>query len=196
MKKSNLYSIVILMLSIQICSAQDKQVLHIDSVCNDIKKQIDEGVVLPHTISYVVNRPAIGIQKTTLDFYYNAMSCENYDYNPKTDSVEYMVHPVLYKVVMKYNVAASEFVSKEYYYENEKPVFLISVIKSDYDNSGADSLRVYFDGGKIIKIEKYQNLVISEITSADNDTAKSAINYAEEYLVFFRQMNALEYKQH
>ncbi|MFH0867008.1 MAG: hypothetical protein V1904_12500 [Bacteroidota bacterium] len=177
-------------------SGQNTLILHIDSVCNDINKQIEYEVVLPHTISYIVNRPAIGIQRTTLDFYYNAMSCENYDYDPLTDSVDYVVHPELYKVVMKYNVAASEFVRKEYYYDNGTLIFFEAVVNSVYNDTGIDSLRAYFDGSNLQKIEKYKNSEISEATSTVNETAENAVSYAKEYLAFFKQMNALEYRQH
>ena len=194
MKK--IFYTLFLVFCIRICSGQNAQILYIDSICNDINKQIEYEVVLPHTISYIVNRPAIGIQKTTLDFYYNAMSCENYDYDPLTDSVEYIVHPELYRVVMKYNVAASEFVRKEYYYDNGTLIFFGTVINSVYYDTGIDSVRVYYQGSGIHKLEKFENGKASEITPADKETAESAVSFANEYLAFFKQMNALEYRQH
>ncbi len=193
---NKIFFTLVFVISVHICPGQNARILFIDSVCNNINKQINDDVVLPHTISYIVNRPAIGIQKTTIDFYYNALSCEYYDYNPLTDSVTYVENPLLYKVVMKYNVAASEFVSKEYYYENEKLVFFAAVTNSVYYDSGIDSLRVYYQGSGIHKLEKFENSKASEITSADKETAESAVSFANEYLGFFKQMNALEYRQH
>lgn len=178
------------------CSGQNTREFKIDSLCDSINKEIVDEITLPHTVSCIVNRPAIGIQKTNLKFFYNTMYCEHYDYDPLTDSVLYIVNPVLCKVVMDYNIAASELVRKEYYYKKEKLVCFVAVINSIYNDQGIDSLKAYFDGSNMLKIEKYNNLFVAEVTPADKKVAEDALLFANEYLVFFRQMNALEYKQH
>lgn len=157
MKIIKFFSATFLFLTASLCYGQDKQVMHIDSVCYDINNQIEQGVVMPHTISYIVNRPAIGIQKTTIEFYYNALSCENWDYDPATDSVSYIRHPELMKVVMSYNIAAAEFVKKTYFYEKEKLVFFESVVHSEYNAGNTDSLHVYYISTDERKFDKYVN---------------------------------------
>jgi hypothetical protein len=196
MKKCKLICFVVLVLSAYLCNAQDKQILYIDSICNDINKQIEEGVVMPHTINYVVNRPAIGIQNTTLEFYYNALSSENWDYDKAADSVTYAIHKELYKVVMSYNVAASEFIRKTYYYDKDKLIFFEAILDAPDYVSKMDSLRVYYFDAGSRKFDKYTYGITADILPDDRSTAEDAVTFATEYQAFFRQMNALEEKQH
>ena len=179
--------------------AQDTHKAWIDSCIVSIDQQIDEGFLLPHIVSFTVNRPAIGLQKTDIYFYYNAMSCENWKENQKGE-MEITNNSILSKVVVKYNIAASEFHTSEYFYSGDKLLLFTTTINLSADNS-SDSSVVYFKNDNIINMQYFANGKILETKKSDfssDEINKSIVALAscKEYLALFKQLVSVEMKQH
>jgi hypothetical protein len=178
---------------------QDTQKAWIDSCIVSIDQQIGEEFLLPHIVSFTINRPAIGLQKTDIYFYYNAMSCENWKENQKGE-MEITNNSVLSKVVVKYNIAASEFHTSEFFYSGDKLLLFSTTISLSADNS-SDSSVVYFKNDNIINMQHFANGKVfetknSDFSSDENNKSKVALASCKEYLALFKQLVSVEMNQH
>ena len=178
---------------------QDNYKAWIDSCIVSIDQQIGEGFLIPNVVSFTVNRPAIGLQKSDIYFYYNAMSCENWQENQK-GQMEIVSNSVLSKVVVKYNIAVSEFHTSEYFFVNGKFVMLTSSNLTTADNS-IDSCMIYFKNENISNVKNFTNgketaSKNSDFSSDEINKSKDTLASAKEYLALFKQLVAVEKKLH
>jgi hypothetical protein len=95
-----------------------------------------------HTVTYNTMLPAVGLQTTTLTFYYLSDQAD-----PEGDP--YLLTRELVKVKVTYNVAASAFYSIEYLYDNQgAPMFYYW---KEETNDAPGEKRYYFSGGALIR---------------------------------------------
>jgi hypothetical protein len=128
-------------------SAQDSSIIKIRERYTEIQKWISEEFLTPVIVTTAVNRPAIGMQNTTISYYWNNMDSESYG----GEEGDYVVKRDLYFVTVEYNIAASVKYHIEYLYDDKgKLLFCFYQEASTYDNIFKE-IRFYFNNDKLIK---------------------------------------------
>ena len=146
-----------------------------------VKQQIDDGYLSPVKLGFSVNRPGIGMQNTTVHFYWNNMSSEAYGENPD-GTVDLKVRRELMLTTFEYNVSGGEFYYFEFLYDTTgKMVFCFRrVISSDISEE-----RFYFGNDRLIYAiyRSYERNDDSSAGKLTGDTVKQGGFGADELAV-------------
>lgn len=203
--KKFIFYLVLFFLITSFLQAQNTNVDKIKNFCKSIDEKIgdeeDFRGYLIHTIKFVSNRPAIGIQTTTIKFYYEQQDNKLIEKNGTTEFVDIYKQPA--KVVIEYNIAASQNIKIEYYpNEKGKLIYYHYLTKGAYTN-GEEFY--YFENEKPIKIkstelssdyevlEKYKNFDREkDFTKDDLKKCEKIIKNWEDYKKMFEQMIYIE----
>lgn len=200
MKRTLAAAMGILMMSCIILAKDDPRIERIRRLYQEARKlESAEAPAPAHEVKFESILPAIGNQTTRVTFIYTSWQA-----NPEKDP--YLLGHRLYKVNVKYNIAAMTGFIVEYLYdEKERPVFYYSRSERvSYQGKQANVVnerRYYFDGGKLIaatvnvndddgKAEKYSSA--GPFKDADMSLGRTAVSNAERYLKFFRHMVEVE----
>jgi hypothetical protein len=185
--------------------AQDSKVDDIIKYCKSIDANIDEenyyNGYWMHTINYRSNCRAIGLQITTVKFYYEQPRDSLVENDKQSDFLDIYKPPV--KIKVEYNIAASQNITIEYYYnEAGKLVYYHFLTKGDYRCGEGN---YYFRNDKPVKIkfqpldegkevlEKFQSIEKdSEFTGQDIITIKKILNKADDYRKMFDRLIYIE----
>jgi hypothetical protein len=205
MKKEICFVLILLFLITTCLQAQNSKVEKIDKYCKSINENIDEenyyNGYWMHTVNYRSNRRAIGLQLTSVKFYYEQPGDSLVENEHQSDFLDIYKPPV--KVKVEYNIAASQNIKIEYYY-NEKGelIYYHLLTKGEYTNGEGD---YYFENNKPIKIkftaldegkevlEKYKSFdEDSEFTKDDIINVKKILNKANDYKKMFDQLIYIE----
>lgn len=129
----------------------------------EIQKWISDEFLTPAVVTTSVNRPAIGPQNTTINFYWNNMSSESYE----GDGEDYVVNRVLYFVTVEYNIAASVNYHIEYLYNDKAElIFCFYQEATSYDTKFIE-IRYYYDCSKLIKHSYKEYMLKEDMTMGD-----------------------------
>jgi hypothetical protein len=205
MEKRIITVFIILFIITTYLQAQNSKIENIDKYCKNINENIDEenyyNGYWMHTINYRSNRRAIGLQLTTVKFYYEQPGDSPVENEHQSDFSDIYKPPV--KIKVEYNIAASQNIKIEYYY-NEKGelVYYYFLTKGEYTNGEGN---YYFEKNKPIKIkyaaldegkivlEKYKTFEKdSEFTKDDILNVKKILNKANDYKKMFDQLIYIE----
>ena len=200
MKRMLIIVLVILTVASIVTAKDDPRIERIRRLYQEARKlESAEAPTPSHEVKFESILPAIGNQTTRITFIYTSWQA-----NPEKDP--YLLGHRLYKVNVKYNIAAMTGFIVEYLYdEKERPVFYYSrnerVSYQGKQASVVDERRYYFDGGKLIaaavsvndddgKAVKYSSA--GPFKDADMSLGRTAVSNAERYLKFFRHMVEVE----
>jgi hypothetical protein len=185
--------------------AQNTKIDNIIKFCKSIDEKIGEEESFSgywiHTINLVTNRRAIGPQTTTIKFYYEQPGDSLVEKDGSSDFLDIYKPPV--KVKVDFNIAASQNITIEYYYNEEgKLVYYHLLTKGEYRNGEGN---YYFENDKPVKIkftplneekevlEKFQSFEKdSEFTRQDILNVKKILNKADDYKKMFDQLIYIE----
>jgi hypothetical protein len=154
-KKVRLAAVLILFSTIQVLP-QTSKIKEIDNYCYRIDSLITldadiHTIYMVHSISFETNKRAIGKQYTTVRFYYPMPLDSVVEDANGVDFLYIYKSPV--KVVVEYNIAASQNITVDYYYdENGSVVFYHYVSKGAY---GCEGEKYYFTGDELLKLLFY-----------------------------------------
>jgi hypothetical protein len=155
-----------------------------------------------HSINFETNKRAIGKQFTNIMFYY-PMPMDSVVESDKGTEFLYIYKPPV-KVEVKYNIAASQDISIDYYFDEKgKLVFYHTISTGAYDCSGE---KYYFAKGKLLKRISYSinnwresNQEIVENSVKDRDFTKNdlflagkIIKKSKKYIKMFNRLVELE----
>jgi hypothetical protein len=201
--KKRIFSVLVILFVITAClQAQNSKIESIKKYCKNINGNIkEEGEYYAgywvHTINFSSNRRAIGLQLTTVKFYYEQPRDSIVENGDKSDMFDIYKPPV--KVKVEYNIAASQKIKIEYYYDEAgKLIYYYYLTQGAY--TGGEE-HYYFENGKPIKIksialddgnevlEKYKVFEKdSEFTNKDMLNIKKILNKSEDYKKMFDQL--------
>lgn len=204
--KKVILAILIFIIVIPCClQAQNTKVDNIIKLCKSIDEKIgDEDVFsgyLIHTIHLSSMRRAIGLQNTTVKFYYEQQSDTLIEEGENTRFVDIYKPPV--KIMIEYNISASQNIKAEYYPNEKGKLIYYHYLSKGMYTSGEEFY--YFENDKLIKIksaelgsdnevlEKYKNFEREkEFTKDDLKKSKKILKNWDDYKKMFDQMIYVE----
>jgi hypothetical protein len=206
MKKRIFTVLIILFVLSGFLFAQESKVDKINKYCKSINENIkDDGEYYSgywvHTINFSSNRRAIGLQLTTVKFYYEQPRDSLVENEQQSDIVDVYKPPV--KIKIEYNIAASQNIKIEYYYDEKgELVYYNYLTKGAYTNGEGN---FYFENNKPVKIkyapldegkevlEKYRKLEKdSDYNKDDLNNVKKILSKANDYKKMFDQLIYIE----
>lgn len=177
------------------CDAQESLINVIRERYNEIQAQIADEYMKPLLLTFDINRPGIGMQKSTIKFYWNNMSSESYGEDAQGNTA-YLTARELSMAVIEYNVAGSAFYHIEYVYD--KSGSLVFYFQRSLEGEVGEK-RLYFNNGKLIKdlSRTYERTDENGNGKMTGETS-SVTNFSDESKKLAETLlnNASEYKKH
>lgn len=175
MKKFLVFLIVLLVTLPLYLHSQNTKVDDIINHCKSVDEKIGEDEnsygsgFWVHTIKFTSNRRAIGLQITTVKFYYEQQGDTLIEKDGSTVFLDIYNPPV--KITVDYNIAASQNVKVEYYPDQKGKLIFYHYISKGMYTSGEELF--YFENDKPIKIKS------SELNS-ESEVIEKFKNYEKE----------------
>ncbi len=183
--------------------SQDNKIEFINSQCEEINKNIEEnyGFYLMHQLIFQSNVRAIGIQNTSIKFFYTQPQDSLIENNGNTEFL-YIYKPPP-KIKVEYNIAASQNITVEYYLDNEGNLIYYSYLTTGLYTNGKE--QYYFNNnipimikieaieGETEVLEKYRFYEKeTDFNESDLEIAKKIIGKKNAYIDLFNKMPAIE----
>jgi len=177
--------IILFFLFAQQINAQNKIKANVDSIQQNVT---DEGYFF-HKVEFNSMLAAIGLQTTSLTFYYEA-----WQVNPEKDPYEMDAN--LIKLLLTYNIAASVYYTQEYIFNSDETLmYYMYKEENDYDPNKSQTLHYYFDKEKLVQLEKQETdkeIQILDFDIEEQGKSTAIIQKAKSYLLVFKSLLDVE----
>jgi len=183
--------------------SQDNKIGFISRQCEEINKNIEDnyGFYLIHQLLFQSNVRAIGIQNTSIKFFYTQPQDSLIENNGNTEFL-YVYKPPP-KIKVEYNIAASQNITVEYYLDNEgnliyyfyRTTGLYTNGKEQYyfSNNIPIMIKVEAIEGETEVLEKYRSYEKeADFNENDLENANKIIGKKNAYIDLFNKMIAIE----
>jgi hypothetical protein len=196
MKRNISLSLLIMLTGCFPLSSSEAKIQEIRERYNAIAIGIEHEGLLHHEIAFKTMVPGIGLQFTTIRFFYEFLQ--------EGETGEILRSPLI-KMTLDYMIAASVSIYIEYFFNEAEEVIFYYLRAEGYE---CGEKRFYFDNEKLIKvktnslgeecIESNAGYVFEDYESTqdfsieDYAKAKEIVKKAQKYVKFFDEMQRIE----
>jgi hypothetical protein len=194
--KRTLFLTLLIPLLVLPVSGSETKIKEIRDRYNEISVKIEHEELLHHEIAFKTLVPGIGLQFTTMRFFYEFLQ------DGETGEI---LKSSLIKITFDYMIAASVGLYVEYLFNDAEEV-IFYYLRAEGQECGEK--RFYFDNEKPVKVkinslgekciednagyifENYDRT--SDFSTEDYAKAKQIVDRAQEYVMFFSKMQKIE----
>lgn len=199
----NVFSLFLFLAFFSSVYSQGNKVDLINKQCEEINKNIEEnyGYYLTYSLLLQSNLRAIGIQNTSIKFFYTQPEDSIVEKNGETEFINIYKPPL--KIKVQYNIAASQDVTVEYYLDKDGNLIYYTYLTTGLYTNGKE--QYYFEKNIPVKIkteaidgetevlEKYLFYEKeSDFTESDLENANKIIGKKNSYFDLFSKIPAIE----